>query len=460
MYNIKLLPLFCFVLLVVSSLRSQDTQALFSIPGLSVSWQLTDDIGGKSKWTYYFNQVTSLCGEELLEYEYEYYSVLKDTLYLKVDGSKVYRYDIEDCEYGSLLYDFDLEVGDEFSPYTKVYTVTHKSTEVYGDGLERRRIELDSSEVWIEGIGGLDEGLLFIFMSADKYICSKIDQEVVHVSEDSNCAEKCPFYGCKRMTADFQYEQVGRKVQLQNTSEHFSSVSWILPDGSSSSESNPVITLEGDGCHKVTLAIDNSCNDGPFLKTRYISYCTDSIWVKKNAVDSITQMAFMDNNIGVGITDDKIFRTVDGGNSWSEIFFQNSNSGLFSVSMNSFGVGMITFGQNSSATGTVVMMSYDSGETWRQVAASTNILLDCIVTDDGTCFAERHPNYFYLSTNNGQSFFSRNFPNDYSLKFFDYHNGQLYAVGRRLSDGIGYLTWKNLKWLLIQWALLALRIFY
>ena len=432
----QLLQLSIFsVCLLLSSYKgiSQDTKELFSIPGLSMNYLLTDDISQTYKSSHFFEEIKSLCGFELLEYQVQnLYN--NDKIYLRIENDKVYLFDIVDCVDSQLLMDFSLEVGDTYLQFQTEIEVVSKTIESFFDGLLRRKIVFNNGREWIEGIGD-SFGLINYFLSYETFVCSKINQEVLYITSNSNVAFFCPTLGCRTMEILPAYEQQDTEVQLINRSRNHDFYSWTMPDGEIFQNSSPDFILDEKACFRPLLSINNFCGDGPILEYLNVDYCQDSIWVKRSNDLGISHIKFFDESTGLAISEDKIFKTYNGGLDWVvKPFYNGSTNGpMFALDINKNGEAIIGFSQLGSGNGESIMMSYDEGESWNKEVVN-DFIFRAIITDDNQCFAFRpYSSDFFYSNDSGKNWSRKPQPDEYRVERFEYVESILFGLGHKLN---------------------------
>src|SRR6187397_563028 len=151
--------LLLFFLLTPLLAQSQTTEAYFSRPGLKINAYLYDFWSDDVSHSYSFVRKDTLCSEEVLVFAYHEWT---SNLYLHIEGDKVYLVSTS-CE-RSLLYDFDLEVGEEITAgLFHGYSLDAKDEIFLLNGEPRMRYRLSvggfGATTWIQGIGDINAGL-------------------------------------------------------------------------------------------------------------------------------------------------------------------------------------------------------------------------------------------------------------------------------------------------------------
>ena len=152
-------------IVILSGLQacSQSTFELFSQEGLSIAFENQDDTGQIYEQANYFIRNISV---DTVNY-FEYQSGLCNTFFYRIEGDKVFETTVASGD-GRLLYDFGLNVGDSINRKLFIqptgiiefeFAVTEVDTVIFLDGIERKRIHLESNTwtgaelIWINGIG-------------------------------------------------------------------------------------------------------------------------------------------------------------------------------------------------------------------------------------------------------------------------------------------------------------------
>jgi len=228
MNNCNLLIL--MLCLLVTQAKTQNTTDLFSLQGLTIASNTSDDTGQIFRSTTFYTKDTVIDNKSYLEYQ----SKNCYSTFLRIDSFKVYEKDLLWNEEETLLYDFGLELGETIDVplfiqpggWMKInFYVISKETIVFLDGRDRIKLKLESDNwggtlEWIEGVGQFNFGR--------NIECIKDDNGSIYlaISED-----ECNKVVCKSVRVDFDIETEDNKVTLTNRSENYDELEWDMGDG-------------------------------------------------------------------------------------------------------------------------------------------------------------------------------------------------------------------------------------
>lgn len=439
----KILPL-CLLLMFCFELQSQSTRDYLSRPGLTIGSEHYNWAMGTTNNTYKFVGDTVLCGENLLIYQHTWHSFSRKLL--RVEGSKVWEKNaVNPCEDEKLLFDFDLEIGDTTqSSYYQGYFVVDTDTITLHNGEERRRLYLAFDEYispaveWVDGIGSLSTGLFAKsdFEGHSMLTCVKENSgETIWLSPDST-PEACDSISCFMPEAGFNFAVDDFKVHFENHSFNHTSLQWDFGDGNTSTAFHPSHRYETPGCYEVTLTLSSNCLSQTIRERRLVSICQPQDWEvhSPGLTSSFLMVDFVSETVGWAIDNNQIWKTEDGGESWTEQFYpippEPTRRNLRTIDMVDEMNGVIAL-HNYSAPSSIeaLLVTNDGGETWEEKKPGSYLLNSAIMTEDGQVFGTGQFDGIFYSDDWGNSFVEIP-PTEVDFSRFQYlGNNELIASG-------------------------------
>ncbi len=438
----KLLIL-CLFFMLGFQVQSQTTYDYLSRPGLTFVAEYHEWIGGSVNNTYKYVGDTLLCGENLLVYQSA--STFKN--FLRVEGGKVWRRPSHDpCESEQLIYEFDLEIGDITQAFffnTRYVVDTETITLLNGE--ERQQIYLaanhhDYHVAVIDGIGHENTGLFPLPMGIERwntFICVKENDEIIWLHPDYS-PEMCDSIACFNPIPDFEYEIDEFQVHFENHSLNHSSVHWDFGDRHTSTELHASHHYDHPGCYEVTLSLGSDCLNRTFEKQLLVPVCFGQEWQVKTPDFATShfflKVDFVNESVGWAIDRDHIWKTEDGGVSWTEQLYplppEPINRNLATIDMvdemNGV-IGVYNFSAPSSIEGFLV--TNDGGTTWEEKMPGSYIITSAIMTDDGQVFGTGQFDGVFYSNDWGNSFVHRSSQGVDFSEFQYLGNNELVAIG-------------------------------
>lgn len=386
---------------------SQNTEQLFSQKGLKFIADIYDDTNQFFDGSLFYVGDTVIENNKLLMYETKYGGFN----YLQVENKKVYNTDLNLIN-KVILFDFGLNIGDTF--VLKIFgidtfIVNQKNILKLDDGLERIQITLKHKKQnwtlkWIEGIGFSQSGISLSYNSSVNLICVSNDQNGLIYKGDKFDEEKCSSRSCRYLTANFSINGFENKINLQNNSKNYNTVSWDFDDGNFSSFINAEHEYLNTGCYRILLTTYNECGEKAQFE-KYYNYCTDSLWIKINPA-TFGKISFVDERKGWAITSENVFHTEDGGKTWISQSIPTAESPtkirLHTIHMVNDTIGVIV---NLSKDYTNLLLTKNGGISWEKITTG----------DQGTCFAKIFENGVIITASNGKVSIS----NDFGLSWTD-----------------------------------------
>ncbi len=427
---------------VVSHANAQNTAELYSLPGLTIASNITDDISQVFRFTDFYIKDTIIDNKEYFEYQ----NKNCNPTYLRIDGFKVYEKNLFWNEDETLLYDFGLEVGDSLIVPVNIqihgwmrinFRVRSKEIVVFLDGRDRIKLELEA-DFWgrmevVEGVG--------IFDYQENIECIKDDSGSIYLAISE---EECNQVTCKNMSADYEIEREDSKVTLTNRSVNYDELEWDLGDGNISSSEVVEHKYLDKGCWTISLTARNRCGDTA-RKIENFSYCVDSLWVQQSE-RYFEGLSMVSESEGFAITKYDIYKTIDSGASWSplsvDFLFDSVPYMLTDIKMNkNYGVIMI----GNSNVETDILLTSDRGMTWTEIAIPE---LDskwrnrASIDVDGNIVVSSS-NRNFTSTDEGitwESVFLENGGGPSDITLYQGNEGLVVISSSRLSNGIDIST--------------------
>ncbi len=347
--------------LFVNLSTAQNTESLFSLPGLT----LVVDAGILWEETPYssihFDGIESACGRDLLKYS-DKNGV--NSVFMEVDGMRVFIG--EDCNDLRLIYDFSLDQGASIEIDNATFTVVSKHTLEYLDGRERIQMELTSGTsrvVWIEGVGELGSAFLTPqFASRTEVGCVSYEGGSIYLA-DGITDQICQQERCKELSASFEIDGTKNFVEFSSEVTNADEVLWDFGDGTTSTELNPVHDYGPKGCYLVSLRTANSCGEMTEI-TKPFANCVDSMWTADFPVETAlpslpSSLDFATDQVGMMIQDSEVLKTLDGGVSWTPVL--NVSDSENKVVMNNEDEALV---MEYVAGRNFIHLTADGGETW------------------------------------------------------------------------------------------------
>ena len=477
--------------LVSFFLRAQSTEELFTLPGL----KYVMDINPNEETTKDFSRfyMNSLSVGDIDYHIYE----LKDGQWIihYFDGKRVFQTHLPGVA-GRLLYDFGLEPGDEMKFFNdQNYILEDKSQVEMEDGLERITLTFhhdedpDNKLTIIEGIGFTQHALSHFNQTYPVELkCVTSDMGIAYMEEDFSLNE-CENRSCVNMRGNFLLSGSDNEVTVDHDFAYFDSVSMTFGDGSQFDNLVDSYNYADRGCYKVEVGLFNNCGEAYYYSDFY-NNCEFLNWEKSTL--SLNNFHFLDANIGFGIsTSNKLYKTTDGGENWTDILLPYDNLFLGSMYFQDESTGIIAVPSNGSVED--ILVTTDGGENWTEIqfddlsfgritmtkdgyviARNSNglyrfniyggelVKLDIPgyfvnpnfqVTDDNTLIIgqeistdQEHASYLQISTDNGDSFttIDLNFDDGvYAVYFLDRYHGFVGMNGDLYETKDGGITWTN-----------------
>ncbi len=407
----------CLLFMLSLQIQSQTTYDYLSRPGLTIASEHYNWVDGTFNNTYQFVGDTLLCGENLLIYQRAPPSSFKTLL--RVEGGKVWRKAYNNpCDNEQLIYDFDLEVGDTTDAYLfNGYYVVDIGTITLLNGEERKQLFLTNSSngifiEWVDGIGSLAGGLLPIpdFEGYTSLICVKENDETIWLNPDQS-TELCDSIACFTPVPDFDFEVDLFQVNFENHSFNQSSVHWDFGDGETSTELHASHNYQNPGCYNVTLTLGSDCLTGTFEKQLFVPVCIAQEWQVKtpDLTNGSIKVDFVSESLGWAIDINQIWKTEDGGISWTEQFYPIPPSPisrkLSTIDMADEMHGVIAvFNYNAPGSIEAFLVTNDGGLTWEEKMPGSYLIISAIMTDDGQVFGSGQFDGVFYSNDWGNSF--------------------------------------------------------
>lgn len=406
----------CILLTLSLQIQSQSTYDYLSRPGLSIASEHHNWFDGTSNNTYQFVGDTLLCNENLLIYQRIYPSYPKT--FLRVDGGKVWRKVLygNPCDSESLIYDFDLEVGDTTDAFTfNNYYVVDIDTITLLNEEERKRLFLTNNSnwtpiEWVDGIGSLAGGLFPIpdFEGVTSLVCVKESDETIWLNPDQS-TELCDSIACLIPYPDFDFAVDLFQVNFDNQSLNYSSLQWDFGDGQTSTELHPIHDYENPGCYNVSLTLGTDCLVRTFEKQLSIPICIPQEWQVKtlDSTASNLKLDFVNESLGWAIDAKQIWKTEDGGISWTQQFYPTASAPyrtLGSIDMADEMHGVIASFPNGGPLLQGFLVTNDGGLTWEEKMPESGNVFPAIMTNDGQVFASGQFDGVFYSDDWGNNF--------------------------------------------------------
>ena len=299
----------------------------------------------------------------------------------------------------SLMFDFGMEVGDtiDYSAfmYSSLYdqfVVTDKSIIQLEDGLDRIQIELSrmgssQKSSWIQRIGWQQSGPIIYYNTFTDLKCVTAADGDIYLA-DNFSAEDCDKRACLALSAYFTIEDSeDNKVYLSNKTENIDEIEMHMGDGNVFDEFISEYEYQEKGCYDIEVTVSNSCEEESYWH-QYFDYCEDPKWYKKESVRFI-QMSFYSSNLGLAIEKDSVFKTTDGGVSWS------FKTRLINASSTNFDGQSLFLSTEDIAIATLrntqledkIFVSIDGGDNWKAVYNGPLDIRDATISDQGTIIA-------------------------------------------------------------------------
>ena len=311
-----------FTIISLNELKAQNTLDLYSLPGLSIASNTSDDTGQIFRSTRFYVKDTLIDGISYLEYQ----NKNCNSYFLRIDEHKVFIKNSNGNEDETLIHDFGLMLGDTIGltvfiqpsgPMDIDFILTSKDLVTFLDGRERIRIRLspiawNGELIWVEGVGN--------FNFSNNIECIKDENGSIYMNIPE---EECNKLMCKNISIDFDYEANDNSVTLINQSKNFEELEWNMGDGSIYTDDVVNHEYSMEGCYEITLEVKNSCGD---IKRKSIpfSYCVDSLWVAQSDV-YFKEISMIDELNGFGITENELFKTENSGTTWNAVGLEFNN---------------------------------------------------------------------------------------------------------------------------------------
>ncbi|HNE28708.1 MAG TPA: PKD domain-containing protein, partial [Saprospiraceae bacterium] len=291
------------------------------------------------------------------------------------------------CNDISLLYDFDLVVGQSFqgnsSPLLKVEE-TGQVTLLNGES--RRWIRLKEPYngyfvEWIEGIGDIDRGLIpnwYDFEGYDIFTCARDASGDLWMAPGASAA-LCDSLSCPLPKPAFVVaDNDGVTVNFLNTSRDGDSWLWDFGDGNTSTDWNPQHTYLAPGCYDVCLSLSSPCLSQVAKTCHPVAIDQERRWKKLPFPGSdqgaLLAVSFPHPDTGWVLQSRHIWKTTDGGQHWMEQNYPPNPPGvtrtLLNLNMTTPQLGIITAGNYVSGPGTSplessILVTTDGGLSWQ-----------------------------------------------------------------------------------------------
>lgn len=439
----------CFALVffaLAPTLTGQNTQDLFSRPGLSIGAYHWNFFDGSWSTSYRFAGDTVLCGNTLLRFE-PLTNTLQKVL-LKIQDGKVFVQNPDNpCVSVNLFYDFDLQLGQSFQVQSggPLLQVVETGQKTLLNGETRRYLRLAGTGGWVvewlEGIGDIKNGLFpafYDFEGTDQFVCARdTSGELWQVPAEY---WKCDSLLCPVPIPQFTATTNDLTASFSNTSLNGVSWLWEFGDGQTSTEKNPQHTYSGPGCYEVCLTAYSDCLERGFRLCAPTSLCVAPSWEPFTPIptigsEGIADLEFLTPDLGWLLTGLSIWKTTDGGQNWVKQPYPLAPSPtiriLRSIQMLDAQNGIIGCGHYSgNGSEKAILVTQDGGETWEERAPGSYFLSEAILTDDGQGFAVGQFRDLIYSADGGDNWVTRDIPGTVDLVWLQYMGGDtLYGFG-------------------------------
>ncbi|MDF1696788.1 MAG: YCF48-related protein [Saprospiraceae bacterium] len=426
-----------FILLLLNSARAQNTENLFSIPGLKYIIDTHDDIGIFSDGSLFYQGTV---GQDTVYHNFVAKKIGPPVL-LYIDGYKVYKKNYSSNPPLTLLYDFEMEEGDSLymETYNQVFILEEKKIIQLEDGLDRIEQLLydvsnpDKKLSIIEGIGNRFSAIQTntIFTSSSLQ-CVTSDASHILINDDFTL-EECEARSCFPLTTFFVVEGEDENIDLTHFTFNYDSVSMTFGDGVYFDELIESYTFQETGCYKIEIEAYNECGETSYHSV-YYKNCNDSLWVKNNDL-KLNKIHFLDDNIGFGITRASAFKTLNGGISWIELAIPDtlSNFDIYSIHFIDELNGVIL----AANTKEVIFKTADGGLNWDHIFTDNRNFCEAYLTNDNIIFAIGE-GIISRSTDNGLSWLDLDLP--FGIHHIEFHltsqNELAVSYPQPTSDGL------------------------
>jgi len=391
--------------------QSQTTEDYFSRPGLKINAYLYDFWSDDVSHSYSYVRKDTLCSDEVLVFAYHEWT---SNLYLHIEGDKVYLVSTS-CE-RSLLYDFDLEVGEEITAgLFHGYSLDAKDEIFLLNGEPRMRYRLSvngfGATTWIQGIGDINAGLepLSYDEAFSIFVCARDSTGDLWINH--NESDKCDSLSCLQPRAKFSFEKNNLLVHFNNESEFESKNIWDFGDGETSLEESPIYEYAEPGCYIVTLTNTNECYDSTKTQTSVVPICAHPEWVNVRKIDVLQYGIKFHWFPHLQFVDDypKVFRSTDQGITWQQVTVPpeppDDNRYVLELEMYDDLRGIMTCGHTDYySTGSAVLITSDGGLTWQEKIPGSHTIQSLVIGKNGEAWASNAwDNKYYRSLDYGNT---------------------------------------------------------
>lgn len=378
----KLPLVFAFFLFFIFGKIAAQTSP-FASPGLGIGAYHFNVFDGTWSTTYLFRGDTILCSVPLLAYETpDGYAI-----YLRTEGGKVFvRYNAAPCDDAGLLYDFDLQTGQTFnSVFHPPLKVMETGQLTLLNGQNRRYLKMQDPAAavvyeWVEGIGDLGAGLFRAygdFEGYDEFVCARDASGDLWFGSTAT-GILCDSLLCPLPKPGFTTTaQNDQSVDFYNLSRDAATWFWEFGDGATSTALHPQHTYAQPGCYDVCITAYSDCLAQPRRFCQAVSVGSVRGWKvlpsPQPAGGALLGVSFPHPDTGWVIASRHIWKTTDGGQSWTEQAFAPDPPGLgrtllsirmLNTQIGIIGAGNYDYGGAPGPTESGILVTLDGGQTW------------------------------------------------------------------------------------------------
>ncbi len=323
-YLLSLLPLFFY-----SSIRGQTTP--FPTPGMeygSIYVCNPFDCATYTNNSMRYSGDTVLCGETWNSFKL--LPNLSNAIFVRAEMGKYYR--LYNCANQVLLYDFSKNIGDTIlTGDLGALKVIDQGIFFSGNGGLRKKLVLQSFDpfnpqtyTWVDGIGDINRGFLRPSDFEGGYgqlICLRDSSGMIYQNPSPAFSADCNSLLCPWPRPAFDYSCENMTYYFTNLSKESDSYLWDFGDGESSTEPQPSHTFANPGCYTVYLKAKSDCLPQEFSTSKKIAVNAPFFWQKSldQVPATFKKMQFLDPEHGWALSDQKIWKTSDGGIHWDSV---------------------------------------------------------------------------------------------------------------------------------------------